>query len=78
MSEQFLEGASRPLPALQDTDVAARLGVSVSTLRGWRRKSPPWGPRFMKIGRAVRYRPEDVEAYMREVSVETSRVGGSQ
>ena len=46
---------------LSDTEVAARLGVSPFTVRAWRHKGQ--GPRFMKIGRAVRYRPEDVEVF---------------
>lgn len=46
---------------LSDTEVAERLGVSPFTVRAWRHKGQ--GPRFMKMGRAVRYRPEDVEAF---------------
>lgn len=46
---------------LSDTEVADRLGVSRFTVRAWRHKGQ--GPRFMKMGRAVRYRPEDVEAF---------------
>ena len=46
---------------LSDTEVADRLGVSPFTVRAWRRKGN--GPRFMKMGRAVRYRSEDVEAF---------------
>lgn len=47
--------------ALTEEEVAARLGVSRFTVRAWRRKG--FGPRFMKMGRAVRYRPEDVTDY---------------
>lgn len=46
---------------LSDTEVAERLGVSAFTVRAWRRKGH--GPRFMKMGRAVRYRSVDVEAF---------------
>lgn len=46
---------------LSDTEVAERLGVSPFTVRAWRRKGQ--GPRFVKFGRAVRYRSEDVEAF---------------
>jgi excisionase family DNA binding protein len=46
---------------LSDTEVAERLGVSPFTVRAWRHKGQ--GPRFMKMGRAVRYRSEDVEAF---------------
>ena len=40
---------------LTDIEVATRLGVSRFTLRSWRLKGV--GPRFLKMGRAVRYRP---------------------
>ena len=45
---------------LSDIEVAERLGVSPFTVRAWRHKGQ--GPRFMKMGRAVRYRSEDVSA----------------
>ena len=47
--------------ALSETEVAERLGVSPFTVRAWRQRGH--GPRFMKMGRAVRYRPEDIAAY---------------
>lgn len=47
--------------ALSETEVAQRLGVSSFTVRAWRQRGH--GPRFMKMGRAVRYRPEDVDAF---------------
>ena len=50
-------------------EVAARLGVSRFTVRSWRLKGV--GPRFMKMGRAVRYRPQDVDEYERQALVET-------
>ncbi len=54
---------------LTDVEVAARLGVSRFTVRSWRLKG--LGPRFLKMGRAVRYRPEDVDDYERQALVET-------
>ncbi len=54
---------------LRDVEVAARLGVSRFTVRSWRLKGT--GPRFLKMGRAVRYRPEDVEEYERRALVDT-------
>jgi predicted DNA-binding transcriptional regulator AlpA len=57
---------------LTDIEVAARLGVSRFTVRSWRLKG--FGPRFLKMGRAVRYRPEDVREYEQRVLVHpTSR-----
>src|ERR671938_554925 len=54
---------------LTDIDVAERLGVSRFTVRSWRLKGV--GPRFLKMGRAVRYRSEDVDEYERQALVET-------
>ena len=54
---------------LTDVEVAARLGVSRFTVRSWRLKGQ--GPRFLKMGRAVRYRNEDVDDYERQALVET-------
>ena len=54
---------------LTDIEVAERLGVSRFTVRSWRLKGV--GPRFLKMGRAVRYRSEDVDEYERQALVET-------
>jgi excisionase family DNA binding protein len=54
---------------LTDIEVANRLGVSRFTVRSWRLKGV--GPRFLKMGRAVRYRPQDVDDYERQALVET-------
>jgi predicted DNA-binding transcriptional regulator AlpA len=54
---------------LTDVDVAERLGVSRFTVRSWRLKGV--GPRFLKMGRAVRYRSKDVDEYERQALVET-------
>jgi len=57
---------------LTDIDVANRLGISRFTVRSWRLKGV--GPRFLKMGRAVRYRPQDVDDYERQALVETQTV----
>jgi len=49
---------------LRTADVAKMLDVSEATLRGWRRLGS--GPPYIKVGRAVRYRPEDVERWVEE------------
>ena len=54
---------------LTDVQVAERLGVSRFTVRSWRLKGV--GPRFLKMGRAVRYRAQDVDEYERQALVET-------
>lgn len=66
--EQSFTSASEKR-TLTDVEVAARLGVSRFTVRSWRLKGV--GPRFLKMGRAVRYRPQDVDDYERQALVET-------
>jgi excisionase family DNA binding protein len=47
---------------LTEKDVAKQINVSLATLRRWRLEQR--GPRFVKIGALVRYRPEDLEQWM--------------
>lgn len=48
---------------LAEREVAARLALSLSTLRNWRVSKR--GPAYLKIGkRAVRYRLEDLEKFI--------------
>lgn len=53
---------------LSDAQVAERLGVSLFTVRAWRYRR--MGPRFLKMGRAVRYRSQDVEAFQQTALVD--------
>lgn len=53
--------------------LAEELDVTVKSLEKWR-----WlgtGPRFVKIGRYVRYRREDVDAWLNGRVVTTAREG---
>lgn len=43
---------------LDEQDVAELLKMSVHTLRHWR--SANRGPKYLKLGKAVRYRPADI------------------
>jgi len=47
---------------LTTDEVAARLRLSPRTVRSWR--SEGIGPRYVKLGRAVRYRRSSVDAYL--------------
>ena len=47
---------------LTEKDVAKQITVSLATLRRWRLEQR--GPRFVKVGALVRYRPEDLEQWM--------------
>ncbi len=48
---------------LDEARLAARLDVSRSTLQSWRYSGK--GPRFIKLGRLIRYRNVDVDAFLR-------------
>ena len=50
------------LDLLTEDDVAKQLHVSVASLRRWRLLGR--GPQFHKVGALVRYRPEEVEAWL--------------
>lgn len=52
-------------PLLGPHELASYLGVPVKTLYQWRYKG--LGPPGLRIGRHVRYRPEDVEAWLDRV-----------
>lgn len=47
---------------VSDATLAKRLNLSQATLQKWRLNGT--GPRFLKLGRAVRYRVSDVEAWL--------------
>ena len=48
---------------IDEPALAARLRVSRSTLQSWRYTGR--GPQFIKLGRMIRYRTADVDAYLR-------------
>lgn len=56
--------------ALTEREVSDVLGLSVATLRAWRHRGQ--GPRFLRLGRAVRYLPADLEDFVRASAVDTS------
>ncbi len=67
MNAQGLHSTSR---ALTEREVAGLLGLSVATLRAWRHRGQ--GPRFLRLGRAVRYLPADLETFVRASVVDGS------
>ena len=48
---------------LTPVDVAKELGIPTSTLANWRYQG--LGPRYLRIGRHVRYHPADVDEWLR-------------
>ncbi|MFE5995213.1 helix-turn-helix domain-containing protein [Streptomyces sp. NPDC056453] len=55
---------TRPLPVryLTPVDLADLLGVPVETVYQWRRKRT--GPRGFRVGRHLRFDPEDIRAWV--------------
>jgi len=47
---------------LNEHDVARITGLSVASVRRWRLLRQ--GPKYLKIGAAVRYKPEDITAWL--------------
>ena len=47
---------------LTEQEAATLLRVTVKAVQGWRYRGG--GPRFVKVGRCVRYRLEDLQAFV--------------
>ncbi len=60
MSNLNANEATQPL--LREGEVAEILNVQVATLRRWRWSGD--GPRFIKLGAAVRYDPQELKDYL--------------
>jgi predicted DNA-binding transcriptional regulator AlpA len=58
--------------AITEIEAAESLALSVATLRAWRHRGT--GPRFVKFGRAVRYLPADIDAFIAASRVDTRDV----
>ncbi len=56
---------SEPPPRLYTVEtLAEHLSVKPATIRRWRASTPRQGPPAVKVGDLVRWRPEDVEAWL--------------
>jgi predicted DNA-binding transcriptional regulator AlpA len=61
--------------ALNENQAANFLGVSVRTLQAWRVRGG--GPRYMKIGRAVRYQHRELVAFQETHTVSSTTEAGA-
>jgi predicted DNA-binding transcriptional regulator AlpA len=59
-------------PNLSRQGLAERYGLPLETIYGWNKTRT--GPRYMKVGRHVRYRLSDVLAWEKSRLVERGRV----
>lgn len=60
-----------------EREEAARLRLSMRTLQAWRTKGG--GPPFIKLGKAVRYNPAEVDAWLAgqaRTNTATNQAGG--
>lgn len=57
-------------PLLEEEAAAPLIGWSVSTLQ--KKRVAGDGPPYVKLGRSVRYRPEDLEAYVVERTISST------
>ena len=55
-------GGAQPVTSLTTEQAAQYLALSTSTLNKWRCYGT--GPKFLKLGRAVRYRRLDLDAWL--------------
>ena len=63
------------LRLLDQTQAAELLQISPRTVEGWRSRGE--GPRFVRVGRRVRYRLDDLRAWLDEHTVgPTSNANG--
>jgi hypothetical protein len=51
-----------PLPTIKEKDASCYLGMSVAWLRQCRMRGR--GPKYLQLGRAVRYRVQDLNEYL--------------
>jgi predicted DNA-binding transcriptional regulator AlpA len=49
---------------LNEKEAAQRLGLSVATLRTWRCREK--GPRFFRLGKAIRYSEDEIAQFLSE------------
>jgi excisionase family DNA binding protein len=62
MSERFMNETADVEPLLSTDEVSRVLVIPAGTLANWRWMGT--GPRFLRVGRHVRYRRTDVEAWI--------------
>lgn len=61
----------RPEPLLSADEVASFLSVPVKTLYQWRHKGT--GPKGIRVGRHLRYRRQELDAWLDSLAATTAR-----
>ena len=73
-NHSLYDADGNPVDMLSTDQAAAFLGISVHTLRVWRRSKDRRGPRYFKRGNLVRYRREDLRRFVDQAIVDPQRV----
>jgi len=60
--KKLSDSSDTSIPLRTDREVAEFLGISHRTVQNWRFVNQ--GPRFIRIGRSIRYRAEDLSAFL--------------
>lgn len=71
-----LTAPNAPVVMLNNRDAATLMGVSPGTLPIWRMQGR--GPKFYKIGKLVRYRSDEVLAWMAEQACQNTIQGNAR
>lgn len=66
---------TRYRPILTTGEVARMLRVSERTVRSWRRRGARFGPRWLRIGRLIRYLRSDVCRFLQRQRTRRRKVG---
>lgn len=69
--------ASNPNELLNEQQAAELLGVAPKTLAMWRSYRRP-GPRFIRVGRLIKYRRRDLDAWLESRTEGTGEVADAQ
>lgn len=64
MHEIITTNPATTSPLLNDRQTAEILGISPKSLAVWRCTKRHPDLKYIKVGRAVRYRPEDIESFI--------------
>lgn len=64
MATEDIIQTQQPRPLLNDKEAAAILGIKPETLAAWRCTKRVEGPRYVKMGGAVRYPVQEIEAFI--------------
>jgi predicted DNA-binding transcriptional regulator AlpA len=60
---------------LTESETAQQLGISISGLRTWRNSGS--GPRYVRLGRLIRYLARDVQSWLDDHAVEVESFASS-